>query len=71
MRNRVRPGDYERRVNHEQRMQEQRAEHAALAAFAAEIPPGCVCAEIDPSDRPCLPCEAKAVLEAAPRAPEQ
>ena len=47
------------------------ARAAALAAFAAQIPPGCVCAEIDEKDRPCLSCEAKAVLEAAPRAPEQ
>ena len=49
----------------------ERPDGEGLALFAAQIPPGCVCAEIDPSDRPCLPCEAKAVLEAAPRAPEQ
>ena len=71
MRERVRPGDFERRGRHEQRVQGQRAERASLATFAAQIPPGCVCAEIDEKDRPCIACEAKAVLEAAPRAPEQ
>ena len=37
----------------------------ALLAFAALVPSGCVCGEVDPEDRPCLPCDAVDVLEAA------
>jgi hypothetical protein len=42
-------------------LHEERRGAAGLRAYRAEMATGeCLCAEIDPSDRPCLTCEALA-----------